>query len=238
MTGNKTYFAPKDGNWANRTMLGLRFINKTDLISTDAKRIIYQDYVANLNRSFLAFHHHRGQNDLFMSNSDMMVINDRTGALERRTSDGLLDIRNQYKTNPLDYSKSGTMEEVLSEVHPGFEGMSATMSYKQMLEMFGSGGIPEILSVHRAYYMPAGAITDVSRFGPHMSISGYLSFLKAQKMGINAYIKNEKSRSTLDPEGTFENMNPLSEHGRKKSLEEEVYETYTDILCNQGNGSL
>jgi len=238
MTGNKTYFAPKDGNWANRTMLGLRFINKTDLISTDAKRIIYQDYVANLNRSFLAFHHHRGQNDLFMSNSDMMVINDRTGALERRTSDGLLDIRNQYKTNPLDYSKSGTMEEVLSEVHPGFEGMSATMSYKQMLEMFGSGGIPEILSVHRAYYMPAGAITDVSRFGPHMSISGYPSFLKAQKMGINAYIKNEKSRSTLDPEGTFENMNPLSEHGRKKSLEEEVYETYTDILCNQGNGSL
>ena len=173
-----------------------------------------------------------------MSSSDIMKRNEETGALERRTEGGLLDIRNQFKINPLSYSKNGTMEDVLHEVHPGFEGMSATMSYKQMLEMFGSGGIPQVLEMHRAFYMPAAAVTDASAFGPHMSINGYHSFKQAKKKGIHAFVENQQSRSTLDPEGTFEKVNSMEYSKREKKLEEDMYEVYSQISCNQGNGGI
>ena len=238
ITGNKMYFAPSEGNWDARIRLGFRFITQTPLMTPEAKTTIFNEYVGHLNRSFLAFHHHKGQNDLFMSSSDIMKRNEETGALERRTEGGLLDIRNQFKINPLSYSKNGTMEDVLHEVHPGFEGMSATMSYKQMLEMFGSGGIPQVLEMHRAFYMPAAAVTDASAFGPHMSINGYHSFKQAKKKGIHAFVENQQSRSTLDPEGTFEKVNSMEYSKREKKLEEDMYEVYSQISCNQGNGGI
>ena len=160
-----------------------------------------------------------------------------TGALTRRNKSGLLDVRSLFKTNPLDYSQSGTMGDILSEVHPGFEGMSVSLSYKEMLNIFGTGGIPQILDAHRAYYLPAAAITDVSRYGSHMATSGYPAFLKAKKMGVQAWIENEQSRTTLDPEGDYEQMSELGKWSdRKKSLEEKLNERYSEIICNQGNG--
>jgi hypothetical protein len=237
ISGNRTYFAPQEKSWGTRLLLGMRFIARTDLITPELKQTIANEYSGNLSRSFLRFNMHKGQADIFKSSEDFMTRDHDTGALTRRGKSGLLDIRSLFKTNPLDYSKNGTMGDILSEVHPGFEGMSVSLSYKEMLNMFGTGGIPQTLDAHRAYYLPAAAITDVSRYGSHMATSGYPAFLKAKKKGIQAWVENEHSRTTLDPEGEFESMGELGRWSdRKKSLDEKLNERYSEIICNQGNG--
>ena len=236
VSGSRTYFAPQQRGWGTRVLLGLRFIARTDKMLPEAKQTIANEYAAGVSRSFLRFNMHKGQTDIFMSNQDVMKRDPITGAMTRRNENGLLDIRNLFKINPLDYSKSGGMADVLSEVHPGFQGMSVSLSYKEMLNMFGSGGIPQLLDLHRAFYLPDAAVTDVSRYGPHMATSGYPAFLRAKKMGVRAYVENEHSRTTLDPEGTFKHIKPLGEYGREKDLLESINERYSEIICNQGNG--
>ena len=69
-----------------------------------------------------------------------------------------------------------------------------------------------------------------------MATSGYPAFLKARKLGINAYLSRSGDRSTLDPDGTFKQIEPFDNpYKREKDLLEEIQESYSEILCNQGN---
>ena len=64
-----------------------------------------------------------------------------------------------------------------------------------------------------------------------MATSGYPAFLKARKLGINAYLSRSGDRSTLDPDGTFKQIEPFDNpYKREKDLLEEIQESYSEIL--------
>ena len=235
-TGHKMYFAPSQKNYGSKINFALNWLARTDLVTTEMKRMIFNEYGSASNRAYTAFFGHtRAQNDLFTSGEDIMMRMD-VGSLVRVTETGLLEVRGKFKENPFDFGKESTVEDMLSEIHPGFEGMSVTGSYSEMLKIMGSGNIPQILNLHKSYFIPSAAVTDISRFAPHMATSGYPAFLKARKLGINAYLSRSGDRSTLDPDGTFKQIEPFDNpYKREKDLLEEIQESYSEILCNQGN---
>ena len=234
-TGHKMWFAPTSKYYGGKYSFVKNWIAQTDLIKNDVKRMIFNELGSAENRSFLAFYgKSRGENDLFTSGEDIMVRKD-DGSLVRKTKNGLLDVRGQFKDNPLDYGSESTVKDMLSEIHPGFEGMSATGSYSEMLKLMGSGNIPQIMSLHKSYFIPSAAVSEVSRFASHMSTNGYSAFQKVRNEGITAYLEKGSGKSTLDPDGTFRSVEPFDNFRREKDILEEIRDSYAERMCNQGN---
>ena len=229
---NKWYLSPENPrSFGTNVKAGLRFVNDSKFFTEGEKDLFFAEVATSTNNAFLKIHGIKA-GDAFNGGGVRM---DKHGNIVYDGKDihgelrDAIDATNIFyeSSNPLQYSNSGTINELMTNLNPSLmnrisEGSSTLTHYETMRKLFGTGSISNIAESMNVGFVPKGTMSDYSKYGYHYAINGMGSYMKALERGHYGLMGDHFQTDGLLGNGTAEKINVVAETRRRETATERI----------------
>ena len=229
---NKWYLSPENPrSFGTNVKAGLRFVNDSKFFTESERDLFFNEVATSTNRAYLKLHGFKigeafNGGGMKIDSKGNLISNGRDINGEFREA---IDATNIFyeSTNPLQYAKSGSLNELLANLNPAImnrvsEGSSTLTHYETMRRLFGTGSIQNVSESMNIDFVPKGTMSDYSKYGYHYAIDGMHSYMKALDRGHYGLMGDYMQPDGLLGNGPTERISAIAETRKRETATEKI----------------
>tara|TARA_R110002051_G_scaffold145245_3_gene218234 strand:+ start:1485 stop:10661 length:9177 start_codon:yes stop_codon:yes gene_type:complete len=253
--GNQVMFAPKKANHHRFAQAGFRFFNETIQVPEVTKQIRFKQMTEVLNSAYRELVHPTetkwdyadgvgakleiefdGNGEIAHTIRKANIADSKYGSIGKELIKDT-NVFYQYD-NPLMFSSTGMLSDVVSEVNPNLGGSrwgteySQLTQYQMMRDVFGTGGIREAIRERSIPWFPSSSINAMTKHGHNYGIGGMSDYRRAIENEAVGLLGDLHGREGLLGEGSNMDFHANVMLGKHKSARDSVREQQ-EKLCNK-----